>query len=49
MGGESFSKLKAGMVYPLVVELKHSWNFLTLRRQALPDRRSLELVSRGPP
>jgi hypothetical protein len=24
-GGEIFSKLKAGIVYPLVVELKHSW------------------------
>jgi hypothetical protein len=26
IGGEIFSKLKAGIVYPLVVELKHSWN-----------------------
>ena len=25
-GGEIFSNVKAGMVYPLVVELKHSWN-----------------------
>ena len=25
-GGEIFSKVKAGIVYPLVVELKHSWN-----------------------
>jgi hypothetical protein len=25
-GGEIFSKLKAGIVYPLFVELKHSWN-----------------------
>ena len=25
-GGDIFSNVKAGMVYPLVVELKHSWN-----------------------
>ena len=25
-GGEIFSNVKAGIVYPLVVELKHSWN-----------------------
>jgi hypothetical protein len=25
-GGEIFSKLKAGIVYPLCVELKHSWS-----------------------
>jgi hypothetical protein len=24
-GGEIFSKLKAGIVYPLAVELRHSW------------------------
>jgi len=28
IGDESFSKLKAGMVYPLVNELKHSRNLL---------------------
>ena len=26
-GGEIFSNVKAGIVYPLVVELKHSWSF----------------------
>ena len=26
-GGEIFSNVKAGIVYPLVVELKHPWNF----------------------
>jgi hypothetical protein len=25
-GGDIFSNVKAGIVYPLVVELKHSWN-----------------------
>src|SRR5882757_3327036 len=25
-GGEIFSNVKAGIVYPLFVELKHSWN-----------------------
>jgi hypothetical protein len=25
-GGDIFSKLNAGIVYPLVAELKHSWN-----------------------
>ena len=25
-GGEIFSNVKAGIVYPLVVEMKHSWN-----------------------
>ncbi len=25
-GGDIFSNVKAGMVVPLVVELKHSWN-----------------------
>jgi hypothetical protein len=28
-GGEIFSKLKAGIVHPLFVELKHSWNSLS--------------------
>ena len=26
-GGEIFSNVKAGIVRPLVVELRHSWNF----------------------
>jgi hypothetical protein len=26
IGGEIFSNVKTGMVHPLVVELKHSWN-----------------------
>jgi hypothetical protein len=26
IGGDIFSNVKAGIVYPLIVELKHSWN-----------------------
>src|SRR5882757_7836950 len=43
-GGEIFSNVKAGIVYPLVLELKHSWNSPSyplkncLRREAVPSR-----------
>ena len=43
-GGEIFSNVKAGIVYPLVVELKHSWSppgiaeLNGLRRQTVPIR-----------
>jgi hypothetical protein len=31
-GGEIFSNVKAGIVYPLFVELKHSWKSLLYRQ-----------------
>ena len=38
-GGEIFSNVKAGIVHPLVVELKHSWNSPGYRRErACRDR-----------
>ena len=43
-GGDSFSNVKAGIVYPLVVELKHSWNSPRFRwmnrlwQQIVPSR-----------
>jgi hypothetical protein len=30
--GDIFSNVKAGIVYPLVVELKHLWNFSRTRQ-----------------
>jgi hypothetical protein len=32
IGGDIFSNVKAGIVYPLIVELKHSWNFPRYRQ-----------------
>jgi hypothetical protein len=43
-GGEIFSKLKAGMVYPLVVELKHSWNSPKCHRRILDERLMTTIV-----
>jgi hypothetical protein len=43
-GGAIFSKLKAGMVHPLVVELKHSLNPSTIfERTACDSCRSIQL------
>ena len=36
IGGEIFSNVKTGIVYPLVAELKHPWNF---PRSGRNDRR----------
>ena len=47
-GGAIFSKLKAGMVYPLVVELKHSLNPSNyIERTACDSRRSIQLNADG--
>jgi hypothetical protein len=38
--GEIFSNVKTGMVYPLVDELKHSWNLLQISFFEMPDGKS---------
>jgi hypothetical protein len=40
IGGEIFSNVKTGMVHPLVVELKHSWNPLQISFVEMPDGKS---------
>jgi hypothetical protein len=50
VGGEIFSNVKAGMVYPLVVELKHSWNSPRYYLDELPEaaNRSIPSYAGGP-
>src|SRR5438874_1120254 len=47
IGGEIFSNVKTGIVYPLVVELKHSWNLLQISFVEMPDGKSFGRVQCG--
>ncbi len=45
IGGEIFSNVKTGIVYPLVAELKHSWNSPRISLDELPgDSKSFHPV-----
>src|SRR3989440_3705790 len=47
IGGEIFSNVKTGIVYPLVVELKHSWNLLQISFVEMPDGKSFGRLQSG--